>query len=295
MSELLSELAPDSTASTKKPGKTVKLKTFLQSKQNADSPSNRKSLQQLQPSAQDEGKLVGKDGFVRFANQKSKTPKRKRDGESELPAKRQAKYISKPSKKFPIYTDNSTENKSNDGDTAKKEKSAEEIAYELMVQEEIPERYWKEIAEERRVALQNTLKENEQLHIEIKDLKEENARLKVTADQAVYLAEVVQDLLGETKDDKEEDNVEELQNEVSDGSSESGMAQTTLMCGENRLQSTTERDDSVEQDERMKKSEGCYSDENMTSERKQDSHESTTCRRIQEGCLDSDCESSDDR
>lgn len=31
-----------------------------------------------------------------------------------------------------------------------------------------------------------------QLHLEVKDLKEENARLKVTADQAVYLAEVVE-------------------------------------------------------------------------------------------------------
>lgn len=31
-----------------------------------------------------------------------------------------------------------------------------------------------------------------QLHTEVNDLKEENQRLKVTADQAVYLAEVVQ-------------------------------------------------------------------------------------------------------
>ncbi|XP_071835498.1 uncharacterized protein [Apostichopus japonicus] len=265
-----------STGTARKPAKTIKLKTFLNSKAPHSSPSQRKSLQQLQPSAGDDSKLVGKDGFVRSVNQKPRTPKRKRDGDGEKPAKRHAKFIAKPSKKFSVYKDITAEGSKSSGETVaqKTKKTPEEEAYELMVQEEIPEKYWEDIAEERRVALENTLNENERLHTEVNDLKEENQRLKVTADQAVYLAEVVQDLLGEKEE--EEDGEKEDEDEIKCEErlkEDEGDAVNTEEDGNDRKlnQNCTREESSEEETESNSRSED--DEENVESE-----SESNDCR-----------------
>ncbi|XP_074643359.1 uncharacterized protein LOC141900382 [Tubulanus polymorphus] len=73
-------------------------------------------------------------------------------------------------------------------------------AHELMVQETIPETYWKEIAEQRRAALAEALQENEKLHKSIEKLEIENSELKEMADQAEYYAGIIKTLLEEQND-----------------------------------------------------------------------------------------------
>ncbi|XP_048763819.2 geminin-like [Ostrea edulis] len=72
----------------------------------------------------------------------------------------------------------------------------EQEAYDLMVSEEVPETYWKELAEQRRIALNDSLHENEMLHKEVEDLKEENSKLTEMAEKADYFADVIQTILG---------------------------------------------------------------------------------------------------
>lgn len=71
-------------------------------------------------------------------------------------------------------------------------------AYDLMVNEEVPAEYWKQLAEQRRVALETALKENEQLHEQLELLGAENKHLQTIADQALPLAELLKELTGGT-------------------------------------------------------------------------------------------------
>lgn len=71
-------------------------------------------------------------------------------------------------------------------------------AYDLMVNEEVPTEYWKQLAEQRRVALETALKENEQLHEQLELLSAENKHLQTIADQALPLAELLKELTGGT-------------------------------------------------------------------------------------------------
>ncbi|XP_012565110.1 geminin [Hydra vulgaris] len=48
------------------------------------------------------------------------------------------------------------------------------------------EKYWQKIAEERRLALEETLSENEKLYTDIDNLKEENERLKKELSECIY-------------------------------------------------------------------------------------------------------------
>ncbi|XP_045158761.2 geminin-like isoform X2 [Mercenaria mercenaria] len=88
-------------------------------------------------------------------------------------------------------------------------------AYDLMARDPIPESYWRELAEERRLSLAEALTENEQLHQSMEELKEENQNLSLLASQAEHLASVLNDVLGgdgdETTDEKETtESVEEV-------------------------------------------------------------------------------------
>ncbi|KAG9479168.1 hypothetical protein GDO78_012701, partial [Eleutherodactylus coqui] len=76
-------------------------------------------------------------------------------------------------------------------------------AYELMVQENPTQQYWKALAEERRKALYEVLQENEKLHkeIELKDgeiarLKQENDELLELAGHVQYMANLIERLTG---------------------------------------------------------------------------------------------------
>ncbi|ELU13276.1 hypothetical protein CAPTEDRAFT_146297 [Capitella teleta] len=71
------------------------------------------------------------------------------------------------------------------------QRTAEQEAYELMVQEEITPEYWKLLAEQRREALDETLEENSQLHDEVEKLREENKSLSEMAQNAEYFASIL--------------------------------------------------------------------------------------------------------
>ncbi|KAL1442104.1 hypothetical protein MTO96_000002 [Rhipicephalus appendiculatus] len=57
--------------------------------------------------------------------------------------------------------------------------------------------YWKELAEQRRVALEEALKENEQLHVTVELLTAENKHLQSIADQALPLADLLKEFARE--------------------------------------------------------------------------------------------------
>lgn len=188
--------APVQAASSKGRKIVRKAKKFSES---VNSPSRRKSLQLLQPMAGSQTQLVGTDGVVRLTNQTSKTPKRKFacDGKS------QPKKVFRPDggKNFTIFEDKSQT-------STNQSASSEQESIDMMTQATPTAKYWEELAEERRAALEETLKENEELYSENAQLKEENVRLKVVADQAEYLADVVETLIGKQTEDKEEERKE---------------------------------------------------------------------------------------
>ncbi|KAK1328831.1 hypothetical protein QTO34_011000 [Cnephaeus nilssonii] len=78
-------------------------------------------------------------------------------------------------------------------------------ALDLMVAESPSSQYWKEVAEQRRKALYEALKENEKLHREIElkaseiaRLRRENQELAEVAQHVQYMAEVLERLKGDT-------------------------------------------------------------------------------------------------
>ncbi|KAH9523787.1 hypothetical protein Btru_040955 [Bulinus truncatus] len=70
-------------------------------------------------------------------------------------------------------------------------------AHDLMVKEEVSEHYWKDLAEERRRALQETLAENEKLTNEIDRLKEENIKLSEIAAEVENLRELLEGMVSD--------------------------------------------------------------------------------------------------
>lgn len=76
------------------------------------------------------------------------------------------------------------------------EKDLVEDAITLMkATETVNDSYWKTIAEERRIALEETLSENDKLYDEIDTLKEENKRLKKELSEAEYFKILYNNLL----------------------------------------------------------------------------------------------------
>lgn len=94
------------------------------------------------------------------------------------------------------------------------EESAEDEAYRLMGQAEIPEDYWKEIAETRRQALDDSLLENELLNSEVTELKEDNKRLSELAANAEYFANILKELTAEKNGNSSEDNEDSISETV---------------------------------------------------------------------------------
>lgn len=75
---------------------------------------------------------------------------------------------------------------------------AEELAHKLMEQDEIPEEYWEAIAERRKTALDETSKENEQLHQKICQKREEKEALMKVTEDTEYFANLLNDCLSST-------------------------------------------------------------------------------------------------
>ncbi|XP_075396854.1 geminin [Tenrec ecaudatus] len=151
-----------------------------------NSPVPRRTLKMIQPSA--DGSLVGREC------ESPKSVSKKKHGNGQLPAK--------TSRSGADIVPEHSENKNLGGVTQE--------AFDLMIKETPSSQYWKEIAEKRRQALYDTLKENEKLHKEIEDkdseiarLKKENKELAEVAEHVQYMAEMIERLSGGPLEDFE--------------------------------------------------------------------------------------------
>ncbi|XP_057289760.1 geminin-like [Hydractinia symbiolongicarpus] len=136
--------------------------------------AKRRSLATLQQSAQGKGTLVGQN----------------RDTFSIKEA-----FSRKGFKKLeePLHKNRVSESSSEGTDV---EKDLVEDAITLMkATETVNDSYWKTIAEERRLALEETLNENDKLYDEIDALKEENEKLKKELNEAEYFKILYNNLL----------------------------------------------------------------------------------------------------
>ncbi|XP_073983960.1 geminin DNA replication inhibitor isoform X1 [Rhodnius prolixus] len=78
---------------------------------------------------------------------------------------------------------------------------------DLTSEEEPGKEYYKVLAERRRVALEEALKENEQLHEKVRHLEEENEQCNILLNETRQLVETLTEMLKEGND--EEDSEEE--------------------------------------------------------------------------------------
>ncbi|XP_040823633.1 geminin [Ochotona curzoniae] len=197
-----------------------------------NSPVPRRTLKMIQPSAA--GSLVGRE------NELTKGVSKRRHRNDQLTSK-----TCKTSGDVIVSEQN--ENKNLDGVTQE--------AFDLMVKENAPSQYWKEVAEKRRKALYETLKENEKLHKEIEQrdneiarLKKENKELAEVAEHVQYMAQVIETLSGrslhdlESPDsqefDSEEEAGEDFEQEAAEDSEEEDLE--TGVCAEEVVSSSTD-------------------------------------------------------
>ncbi|XP_072170204.1 uncharacterized protein [Diadema setosum] len=231
---------------------TRKAKKFSES---MSSPSRRKSLQLLQPVAGSQTKLVGSDGFIRLTNQSSRSPKRKlgSDGKSE------PRKIFRPDagKNFTIFEDKSSLSSS-------PASSPENETVEMLTRDTPTESYWKELAEERREALEDALKENEELHVENSRLKEENEKLKVMADQAEYLADVVETLIGKSSEESESTEESDQPPDVAPHTKEENL------CSRDAVHRDDEKSDAGDTDNGVTDDTGCSVEEENEEEEEEE-------------------------
>ncbi|XP_048204330.1 geminin [Perognathus longimembris pacificus] len=160
-----------------------------------NSPFPRRTLKMIQPSAA--GPLVGRE------NELPKDLSKKKHWNDQLTPKTSS---------FRNDTVPESENTNLEGVTQE--------AYDLMIKENPSSQYWKEVAEKRRKALHEALKENEKLHkeIELKDneiarLKKENKELAEVAEHVQYMAEVIERLSNEPLESFESPDSQEFDSE----------------------------------------------------------------------------------
>ncbi|XP_076363466.1 geminin DNA replication inhibitor [Tachypleus tridentatus] len=144
----------------------------------------RKSLQVLQPSATNQQVLVGRDGIHVSKNKPKMKSKREKLKKRTLDTDCEA--LNSPAKiRKGTGTSGSEIHKCSE-ETIQGSKDAS-----FLMSEDIPSAYWKDLAEERRKALEEALKENESLHIQLEVLEEENSQLREIINLAKGLAETV--------------------------------------------------------------------------------------------------------
>lgn len=122
-----------------------------------------------------------------------------------------------------LWNDQLTSKTSSSGSESSENKDVGDVtqeAFDLMIKENPSPQYWKEVAEQRRKALYEALKENEKLHkaIEQKDseiarLKKENKDLAEVAEHVQYMAEVIERLSSEPLDSFESPDSQEFDSE----------------------------------------------------------------------------------
>ncbi|XP_021568737.1 geminin isoform X2 [Carlito syrichta] len=120
-------------------------------------------------------------------------------------------------------------------------------AFDLMIKENPSSQYWKEVAEKRRKALYEALKENEKLHKEIEQkdneiarLKKENKQLAEVAEHVQYMAEVIERLSGEPLDNFESPDSQEFDSEEETGEDSEVEDSEIGTCAEGIVSSSTD-------------------------------------------------------
>uniref|UniRef100_A0A8D0RDY2 Multicilin n=1 Tax=Sus scrofa TaxID=9823 RepID=A0A8D0RDY2_PIG len=164
------------------------------------SPVPRRTLKMIQPSVA--GSLVGRE------NESVKGLSKRKQWSDQS--------ISKTSGSGVLTVPEHSENKNVGGVTQE--------AFDLMITENPSSQYWKEVAEKRRKALYETLKENEKLHKEIEQkdneialLKKENKELAEVAEHVQYMAAVIERLSDEPLDKFESPDSQEFDSEEETG------------------------------------------------------------------------------
>ncbi|XP_014662606.1 PREDICTED: geminin-like [Priapulus caudatus] len=171
----------------------------------------RRTLQTLQPAANSKTRLVGIQGTVDPTLVRKRKEKRKLHDDATCmssPAKITKSepafmsgddriaavniYCDRIQRKSGGKTVKGVACQTEETGAAAKEKTPDEQAFELMCQEEVPLEYWKQLAEQRRDALEEALKENEELHEknqaigeELSGLNSENENLRIEYEQRI--------------------------------------------------------------------------------------------------------------
>ncbi|XP_029801315.1 geminin isoform X2 [Suricata suricatta] len=165
-----------------------------------NSPVPRRTLKMIQPSAA--GALVGRE------NELVKGLSKRKHWNDQSPSKNASSGV--------LTVPEQSENKDCGRVTQE--------AFDLMIAENPSSQYWKEVAEKRRKALYEALKENEKLHKEIEEkdneiarLKKENKQLAEVAEHVQYMAEVIERLHGGPLDKLESPNSPEFDSDEETG------------------------------------------------------------------------------
>ncbi|XP_006609799.1 geminin isoform X1 [Apis dorsata] len=146
----------------------------------------RKSLHVLQPAATDKENLVGGGRrMLRSALPAKETIKNE--------VKEKPKIDEKPKRKKIVLKDKAVQ-------TARGGKIKIEV--EDLTSEAGPsENYWEVLAERRRIALEDALEDNKELTERVETLEEENRIYKEMLDESRALVEVLQEMIGEDRND----------------------------------------------------------------------------------------------
>jgi len=204
MSEV--ENLPPTTTSTTKPGVG---KSSTKPKLGGD----RKKLQTLQPSGKNQKLLVGADGQLRMSgSKKDSAVKIYSDPQASSTPERKSSTSTPKAKLLEAGVQASVAMK--EGGTQVEERdTAQAKAEAFMYEEEFPAEYWRELAEKRREALEQSLLENEELHTSLNMVEEEKSflaqerdGLKEMAEQAEELAKIVKGLVATDDDEEESDD-----------------------------------------------------------------------------------------
>jgi len=214
MSEVENLPPTTTTSSTTKPGM---VKSSAKPKLGGD----RKKLQTLQPSGKNQKLLVGADGQLRMSgSKKDSAVKIYSDPQASSTPERKSSTSTPKAKLLEAGVQASVAMK--EGGTQVEERdTAQAKAEAFMYEEEYPAEYWRELAEKRREALEQSLLENEELHTSLNMVEEEKSflaqerdGLKEMAEQAEELAKIVKGLV--TTDDEEEESDDESEANPSD-------------------------------------------------------------------------------
>uniref|UniRef100_A0A8C5LET8 Geminin n=1 Tax=Jaculus jaculus TaxID=51337 RepID=A0A8C5LET8_JACJA len=188
-----------------------------------NSPVPRRTLKMIQPSAA--GSLVGRENEL-----PKSLSKRKLWNDQLTPTKTSGSGV------ITVLESSGNENVS----------GVTEEAYDLMVKENPSSHYWKEVAEKRRKALHEALKENEKLHKEIEQkeneiarLKKENLELAEVAGHVQYMAEIIERLSNESVDHCGSSDSQELASEEDVGEDPEVEDADAASCAEDTLSSAS--------------------------------------------------------